>query len=254
MKRQQLKIIAALAAGGLAVALSFAPEVVFALPVYAQKEGKPCGYCHVNQASGGALTPNGRSYQADNHTFKVPPVRTSTQSSVTTEAGSASDAQSHAQRALGLFNRGSYGGAFVEYSAAISLAPSNAAMIHNRGLASSKLGRYDTAFADFSNAILLEPNNAWFYNARGGISLIRQNLQAAAADFRKALSLDPTNPVFYENLRRTLNSRPLSPPVQPQQVQRQQVPAQRGLTCHTTTTPPMFGGFGLPTMSDTTCD
>jgi hypothetical protein len=69
MKRQQLKTIAALAAGGLAVALSFAPEAVFALPVYAQQTGKPCGYCHVNQASGGALTPNGRSYRANRHTL-----------------------------------------------------------------------------------------------------------------------------------------------------------------------------------------
>lgn len=272
----------------------------------------------------------------------------------------AADAQSHAQRALSLFNRGSYSGAIAEYSKAISMEPSNAALFHNRGLAESKLDRYDAAFADFNKAISLEPGNAWLYNARGGISLIRQNLQGASEDFSKAQWLDPTKSVFYENLRRTLNawnvviarttnnrfgavavspstlkygtgsnwaakalaewgamadcrkvandcrvdrwisnqcialatrvggyssgagptsqeasaealrtcqvngavcqisfagcSRPLLPPVQPQQVQQQQPPVQRSQTCQTTIQPPMFGGFGLPTEATTTCD
>jgi len=53
-----------------------------------------------------------------------------------------------AQRALSLFNRGSYNGAIAEYSKAISMEPSNAALFHNRGLGGVQADRYDAAFAD----------------------------------------------------------------------------------------------------------
>jgi hypothetical protein len=41
-----------------------------ALPAYAQKEGKPCGYCHVNPAGGGDRNARGKQYEANGHTFK----------------------------------------------------------------------------------------------------------------------------------------------------------------------------------------
>jgi len=47
-----------------------APRSATALPAYAQKEGKPCGFCHLNPAGGGERNARGKKYQANGHTFK----------------------------------------------------------------------------------------------------------------------------------------------------------------------------------------
>jgi hypothetical protein len=47
-----------------------APRSATALPAYAQKEGKPCGYCHANPAGGGERNVRGKKYEANGHTFK----------------------------------------------------------------------------------------------------------------------------------------------------------------------------------------
>jgi hypothetical protein len=60
----------ALAAGVLFAGLIVAPRSATALPAYAQKEGKPCGYCHANPAGGGARNAKGRQYEANGHSFK----------------------------------------------------------------------------------------------------------------------------------------------------------------------------------------
>jgi len=58
------------------VALALLASAVFdaspanALPAYAQKEGKPCGYCHVNAAGGGERNATGKKYEAGGHSFK----------------------------------------------------------------------------------------------------------------------------------------------------------------------------------------
>jgi len=43
-----------------------------ALPTYAEKEHKDCGYCHMNPNGGNRLSANGRRYEANGHTFSVP--------------------------------------------------------------------------------------------------------------------------------------------------------------------------------------
>ena len=53
-----------------AVALVVAPRHASALPAYAQKEGKACGYCHANPAGGGERNANGKKYEANGHSFK----------------------------------------------------------------------------------------------------------------------------------------------------------------------------------------
>jgi hypothetical protein len=53
-----------------ATAVVVAPQRAAALPAYAAKEGKPCGYCHVNPAGGGARNAMGKKYEANGHTFK----------------------------------------------------------------------------------------------------------------------------------------------------------------------------------------
>jgi len=60
----------ALAAFVLLATLVVAPRPASALPAYAQKEGKPCGYCHVNPAGGGARNAKGKQYEANGHSFK----------------------------------------------------------------------------------------------------------------------------------------------------------------------------------------
>lgn len=61
---------AALAAVILLAGLTVAPRSATALPTYAQKEGKPCGYCHANPAGGGERNAKGKQYEANGHTFK----------------------------------------------------------------------------------------------------------------------------------------------------------------------------------------
>jgi hypothetical protein len=60
----------AVAAFLLAATLLVAPRSASALPAYAQKEGKPCGYCHVNPAGGGERNAKGKQYEAHGHSFK----------------------------------------------------------------------------------------------------------------------------------------------------------------------------------------
>lgn len=53
-----------------AAALAVAPRQATALPAYAAKEGKACGYCHANPAGGGERNANGKKYEANGHSFK----------------------------------------------------------------------------------------------------------------------------------------------------------------------------------------
>lgn len=59
-----------LAAGIISAALLVAaPQNAQATPAYAAKEGKPCGYCHVNPGGGGPRNAKGKQYQANGHKF-----------------------------------------------------------------------------------------------------------------------------------------------------------------------------------------
>lgn len=67
----------AVATGMLAVGVFVAvaslvafPQNAAALPAYSQKEGKACGYCHVNPAGGGERNAMGKKYEAGGHSFK----------------------------------------------------------------------------------------------------------------------------------------------------------------------------------------
>jgi hypothetical protein len=51
-------------------ALVVAPRQATALPAYAAKEGKACGYCHANPAGGGERNATGKKYEANGHSFK----------------------------------------------------------------------------------------------------------------------------------------------------------------------------------------
>ncbi len=71
-----VRVIIASGAGALvagmigAAVLVAASQSAQATPAYAAKEGKPCGYCHVNPAGGGPRNAKGKQYQANGHKFK----------------------------------------------------------------------------------------------------------------------------------------------------------------------------------------
>jgi hypothetical protein len=72
-QRDFIKVIAgstALAAFVLLVSLIVDQRAAIALPTYAQKEGKPCEYCHLNPEGGGARNAMGRQYEENGHKFK----------------------------------------------------------------------------------------------------------------------------------------------------------------------------------------
>ena len=52
----------------VALVLSTASHA-FATPVFAKKEGKPCGYCHNNPKGAGPRTTAGEWYKSHSHTF-----------------------------------------------------------------------------------------------------------------------------------------------------------------------------------------
>ena len=61
---------AALAAAAVLAGLAVDPRSATALPTYADKERKECGYCHVNPAGGSILNAKGRNYKANGYTFR----------------------------------------------------------------------------------------------------------------------------------------------------------------------------------------
>ncbi len=61
---------AALAAAILFAGLMAAPQSASATPAHAAKEGKACGYCHVNPAGGGPRNAKGKQYEANGDKFK----------------------------------------------------------------------------------------------------------------------------------------------------------------------------------------
>ncbi|MDX1932088.1 MAG: hypothetical protein SFU56_05755 [Capsulimonadales bacterium] len=54
---------------GLVAALSVAAPRATAFPPFTQKEGKPCGYCHVNEKGGGKRNYRGNYYKLRNLSF-----------------------------------------------------------------------------------------------------------------------------------------------------------------------------------------
>lgn len=70
MKTHAKLILAATGAAALLIAgsaMTFTVQTAKATPAYAQKTGKPCGYCHVNPAGGGKLKAAGKKFQKNGH-------------------------------------------------------------------------------------------------------------------------------------------------------------------------------------------
>ena len=55
---------------GMTAATILPPQKAQALPTYAAQVGKPCGFCHVNPAGGGARNATGKKFEANGHKLK----------------------------------------------------------------------------------------------------------------------------------------------------------------------------------------
>jgi tetratricopeptide (TPR) repeat protein len=89
--------------------------------------------------------------------------------------------------------------AMAEYTKAIEMAPSNAAIWNSRGDLYRKLRQYNQALTDYSKAIELDPNfaEAWWDRAAGYADL--HEYDKALGDQNKAIQLDPSNPWVWHN-------------------------------------------------------
>ena len=99
-------------------------------------------------------------------------------------------ATAYLNRANVYAQRTKYELAFADYSAALSLAPTNPLIPYNRGNAYFDQQQYERAIGDFSRAIELDGFFALAYFNRG---LAQERLggnAAAAADYRHAVALD----------------------------------------------------------------
>ncbi len=70
MRTFNLWLVGCAAVAAVAMAMLIAsPRPTQATPAYAAKEGKACGYCHVNAAGGGPRNNVGKKYEANGHKF-----------------------------------------------------------------------------------------------------------------------------------------------------------------------------------------
>lgn len=108
-----------------------------------------------------------------------------------------------AQEAASALLRGNLEQAVAAYSEALqddSLANDRrAAILNDRGVASSRLGKHKAAIDDFNRAVQLFPEYAPVYNNRGNTLLNLGLVEEAIKDFNRAIALAPGYAAAYNN-------------------------------------------------------
>jgi tetratricopeptide (TPR) repeat protein len=94
---------------------------------------------------------------------------------------------------------GDYEGAINLFSQALSLAPNDGRIYHDRGMTHSRFQRWTQALADLDRAIALSPHPA-SYEERASIYFAMGNKQAARQDLERALRIDSFSPIALMNL------------------------------------------------------
>jgi tetratricopeptide (TPR) repeat protein len=106
--------------------------------------------------------------------------------------------EAHNSRADFRYQRGDFGQALADYTAALASPPSvspthaakrRAAIFNDRAVTLVQLGRLDAAVADESEAIRLRPNQADYYTNRARMFLRLGRTDAANADWQRAQAL-----------------------------------------------------------------
>lgn len=97
-------------------------------------------------------------------------------------------------RALGNLDQ-----AYMDYSKAFELKPTDEKPLVNRANLHAYRLEYNDALADYSRAAVVNPKSAQPYAQRGILHLQMKSYVDALADFGKAIELDPTYPEPYYN-------------------------------------------------------
>jgi len=100
----------------------------------------------------------------------------------------------------GLFNKGHYSRAIIEYSRAIETTSRNKALFYRRGICYSEVGENIKAIEDFNTAIEIDPSFDFAYSMRGLTWVKTRNYKKAISDYKVAIELNPWNFVHYTNL------------------------------------------------------
>lgn len=101
------------------------------------------------------------------------------------------EAALYVNRGISRRRAGDLAGAIADYDQALSLAPALAAAFGNRGLAHQAAGRPARARADFDDALQLAPARARHWYNRAALRFSLDDLDGALADFDQAIARDP---------------------------------------------------------------
>jgi Flp pilus assembly protein TadD len=102
--------------------------------------------------------------------------------------------------ALELLKNGQYEASIPEWQKALALAPSEALVHNNLGVALAETGRVEEAIAHYRKALQLSPRYPEAYNNLGEALAGRGRLDEAIAEFEKALQIDPEHAGAHSNL------------------------------------------------------
>ncbi|MGB7623091.1 MAG: tetratricopeptide repeat protein [Terriglobia bacterium] len=108
----------------------------------------------------------------------------------------------HYNVGLALLEHGRYAESERELQEAAMLAPADAAVMNNLGLAQMNLTDTERAIQSFERAIQLDPKLAEAYNNLGTLQFRVNNLPAAEKTFRAALAVDPRSKEALYNMAR----------------------------------------------------
>lgn len=100
-------------------------------------------------------------------------------------------AQWYVQRGIRWGEKGDFGRAIADHTAALKLDPKVRLANYYRGKAHAQQGNVDPAIADFDAAAKLRDDDPVIYHARGIELAVKGDYARALADFDKALQLEP---------------------------------------------------------------
>jgi tetratricopeptide (TPR) repeat protein len=103
-------------------------------------------------------------------------------------------AEAHNTRGSELYENDDFDEAIREFSAAVSLVPTNATYHTNLAVALSEIGEYERAVSEFHEAIRLDPGNAGTYLQLGYTYQEMERLQQAVEAWRQVEVLAPDSP------------------------------------------------------------
>jgi tetratricopeptide (TPR) repeat protein len=96
-------------------------------------------------------------------------------------------------------NDGQFEEAIADYTSALAINPTDAKILHYRGISNKKIEKYKEAIADCTRAIRLNPDFAQAYNERGAAYSFLDEYDKAIADYSSAIRLSPGLSPAYRN-------------------------------------------------------